>query len=70
MGKLYEQVIVARLRKEMEEKRAISDNHNGFRPGRSTENPMEEVLEQVEVARKGVYRHKNLCLLEKLKEDK
>ncbi|KAJ3665145.1 hypothetical protein Zmor_000657 [Zophobas morio] len=40
MGKLYEQVIVARLRKEME-----------------------KVIEQVEVARKGAYRHKNLCLL-------
>ena len=53
-------VIVARLRKEMEEKRAISDNQYGFIPGRSTENAMEKVLKQVEVARKGAYRYKNL----------
>ena len=43
MGKLYELVIVARLRKEMEKKGAINDNQYGFRPGRSTENSMEKV---------------------------
>ncbi|KAJ3639583.1 hypothetical protein Zmor_002934 [Zophobas morio] len=63
MGKLYEQVIVPRLRKEMEEKRAVSDNQYEFRPSRSTENAMEKVLQQVEVERKGEYRYNNLYLL-------
>lgn len=63
LGKLFEQLIVARLKKEVEESGDLSEQQYGFREGRSTINALESVKATAEEARQGPYSSRQLCVL-------
>lgn len=59
LGKLYEHIILAKLKDEIERTGGLSEHQHGFRKGRSTYGAIEEVLQLAKVA----IRDKKWCTL-------
>lgn len=62
-GKLYEQLILARLNGEIERTGGLSNNQYGFRKGRQTTDAVIEVLRITGMAEKYASRNKKLCAI-------
>lgn len=56
-------VLKARLTKEIEIKRDLSDHQCGFKRGKSTLDATEKVIKAVNVAEQETWRTKNICVL-------
>lgn len=62
-GKLLEQLIKARLHKELEERNDLHQMQYGFRKGLSTITAMEKVIQIANGAKAGCYRSRKICVL-------
>lgn len=63
MGKLLEHLLRLRLQAEVERSGDLADSQFGFRAGRSTTDAIRRVQEVAEVASRGAWQHKDLCVL-------
>ncbi|XP_044747404.1 uncharacterized protein LOC123308700 [Coccinella septempunctata] len=62
-SKLMEQLILQRLRAEMEDGEDLSDRQFGFRPGRSTTDALLSVVRTARKVIESCYQHRGLCVL-------
>lgn len=62
-GKLYEQMMSARLEKELNLKGELAETQFGFRRGRSTMDAMERVKEFAKFSNSGACKSRELCVL-------
>lgn len=62
-GKLYEQVLLARMREELESGRDLSERQHGFRPGRSTDTAFRALEEIVGEVRRRAYSKRPVCAM-------
>lgn len=63
LGKFLEQLLLARLKKELEANGGLSDEQYGFREGRSTINALERVKQIAGEALQGPYSSRQICAL-------
>lgn len=60
-GKLFEQLVVARLEAEIERTGGLSDNQFGFRKGRQTIDAIKKVIRVTERATSYTWKHRKMC---------
>lgn len=61
LGKLLEQLVLKRLKIEIDKGEGLSENQFGFREGRSTINAVQKVIDIAEEARRGSRRTRKIC---------